>query len=71
LKEREERKVPKLKDILNKAIEQQKRSKQAMRNKIASLSLDNLEATDTYLTEEQYLQVQEKYDKIKVSMTSF
>ena len=71
LKEREERKVPKLKDILNKAIEQQKRSKQAMRNKIASLSLDNLEATDTYLTEELYLQVQEKYDKIKVSMTSF
>lgn len=71
LKEREERKVPKLRDILNKAIEQQKREKKALRNKIAGMTLMNLDASDTFLTEEQFLSVQEKYNKIKDSMASF
>ena len=71
LKNREERKVPKLRDVLNQAIERQKRAKEAMRKKINSITLDTLDTTDMYLTEDQFIQLKENVGKIHEQMAQF
>jgi hypothetical protein len=71
LNERAERKMPKLKEILYQGIERQKRNKEAKRKKLDGMSLDNMESTTAFLTEEQYIQLQENYEKLTITMSEF
>jgi len=63
--------MPKLKEILYQGIERQKRNKEAKRKKLDGMSLDNMESTTAFLTEEQYIQLQENYEKLTITMSEF
>lgn len=56
-KNRETRKVPKLKDILGAAIKKQQEEQTNKRNRKKAFTLDDLNAKDTYLTPEQYVSI--------------
>lgn len=58
-KNRETRKVPKLKDILGAAIKKKQEEQANKRNRKKAFTLDDLNSKDTYLTPEQYINIQE------------
>mmetsp|Transcript_69008 Transcript_69008/g.95574 ORF Transcript_69008/g.95574 Transcript_69008/m.95574 type:complete len:97 (-) Transcript_69008:90-380(-) len=63
-KNRETRKVPKLKDILGAAIKKKQEEQANKRNRKKAFTLDDLNSKDTYLTPEQYINIQEQAAKL-------
>ena len=64
VRNREERKVPKLSDILHQAIEKQKKEKEERRRQKQNMTLENLEPEASNLTSSQYEQIEEVGEKI-------
>lgn len=68
LNNRQDRKMPKLKEILFQGIERQKKQQAAKRKMLDSLNIDSIESTADYLTDDQFVQLTQNYDKIKINM---
>jgi len=65
VKARDARKVPKLQEILEQAIERQKRIKEESRKRRQNMTLDQLEPHANYLTDEQFEAIRENAFKVK------
>lgn len=68
VKYREFRRVPKLKDILMMAIEKKKKEMQAARKKQQNMLLDQIGASESQLSDEQYELIQEQIEKINKTL---
>lgn len=62
---RKTKKLPKLKDVLEKVIAQQRQKQKERRDKMKSLTLDALVDEANYLTDDQFEQLKEHVQKVR------
>lgn len=68
VKNREQRRVPQLKDLIQQVIAKQKREMAASRKKQNNFNIEQMGPSNTYLTEDQAEQVHEIVEKINKSL---
>ena len=62
---RKTKKLPKLKDVLEKVIAIERKKQRMKRDMMKNISLDSLEEDSNYLTDEQFEQLKELITKVK------